>query len=444
MELGINCQWLGQEAVNAENHLLCRLEIRAGEHILTKNIIEDSQSAENFAIVSAWALAAWLAGNWWRILYETGHKWGQYGRPITEWERSHYLPAADYGYQWPRIHLVSDDKFVHLNMTPDPADDTRLARYIGDFGHILVPREKFAQGAANFLREAKARLAQRFPDDDLCGLVAQLFGEIGDESFAEYRKIEAMLGYDPDEAQEEVINRGRAIIRKYGQDFFNAMASSININFITDARPAESLENIYNAAEEVGRHGIRGKFVLGDDVAFAKPDLVEPWAYGRALARALRNKIGLDQERRLDTSTLREWFELGEYEMKNGLPCGESGICHREGDALRFRFAGESSWQYSRNRRFFLCRLTGACLDGAPSWLAIGPGATWDQKMQRAFAAELIAPIEAICGMLPPHEPERSDAEKIADHFDASHYTIAYSLANNHVITREKAEALVE
>lgn len=118
MELDINCQWIGPEGDNAEDHTLCRLEIRADEHILTKNVIEDSQDVENSAIVSAWPLAAWLAGNWWRILHETGQRQSHYGQSTTDWERSHYLPAADYGYQWPRIHLVSDDKFVHLHMTP--------------------------------------------------------------------------------------------------------------------------------------------------------------------------------------------------------------------------------------------------------------------------------------------------------------------------------------
>lgn len=436
MNFAINCQWLGQDVDSAQGHALCRLEIRAGENILTRNREESSGNVEDSVVVSAWP----LAGNWWRILYETGHS--HEARPSLDWERSHYLPAADYGYLWPHIHFVSDGEFVRIQMAPDPGDDIRLARYIGNFRDILVPRGEFASVAENFLREVDSRLADRYADDDLRGLVAQLLEEIGDEGFAEYREIEAMTGYDPDEAPDDVIRYGGAIIRQYGQEFFNAMASAVNRSFANGTRSAESLESIYKAAGEVGRHGIRAKFALGNEVALKKPGLAAPWAYGRALARSLRGQIALDPEKRLETSTLRDWFELGEYEFRNGQICGASGICHKEGDVLRFRFADESSLQYGRNRRFFLSRLAGACLDGPSPWLAIGPGATWDQKMQRAFAAELVAPIGAIRAMIPKRGLSRRDVEKIADHFDASLYTIVHSLANHNVISRAEAAAL--
>lgn len=189
MSFGLVCQWLGMKAANAEDYTLCSLEIRAGDYTLTRNIAENSANISDSAVVSAWPLAAWLAWNWWRLLYETGpfRKSGLHVRPSVDWKRAHYLPAADYGYQWPRISLVSDEKFVHIHMAPDPADDIRLARYIGNFGNILVPRDDFARGIGDFLKEVDERLEGRFADDELRGLVSQLFEEIGEESLAEYR-----------------------------------------------------------------------------------------------------------------------------------------------------------------------------------------------------------------------------------------------------------------
>ena len=52
------------------------------------------------------------------------------------------------------------------------------------------------------------------------------------------------------------------------------------------------------------------------------------------------------------------------------------------------------------------------------TWLALGPGTTWSQKMQGAFAAELLAPMEGMRGL--QHDLRRLDreeAERLANYY---------------------------
>lgn len=446
MSFGIDCQWIKAEGTNVEDATLCRLAVNADRQLLTQNVSIESGDICDSVVVSAWPLAVWLGWNWWRLLYETGpvQKFGQHSNPSVDWERAHYLPSADYGYQWPHIRFVSDEKFIYVHLTPDSNGYVRVARYNGNVGPILVTCDDFAKGIMDFLNKVDSRLEDQFAKDDLRGLLKQLSEEIEDKELAEYRKIEAMTGYDPDEAPTAIIEWGRSLIHKYGETFFNSVASSINRSYNGYGRPAERLEKIANAAKEVGIYGIKGKFVLGNEVSPMHSTSLAPWTCGRALARHVRQQIGLAPDKILESSLLRAWFEIDKKTLKNGQSCGESGICHKNGDSLKFRFADEGATHYTRNRRFFLARLAGACLDGkfdADLWLAIGPGATWSQKMQRAFAAELLAPIEVVSNML-PNSPTPGSVQKIADHFATTPYTIAHSLANNKVISREMAERL--
>lgn len=447
-KFAITCQWLDQDCDTAMDAALCALKIAVADHVLTRNISCEDGAISETAVVSAWPLAAWLADNWWRLLYETGSGGNWFQKPYLslEWKTAHSLIAADYGFQWPNIQFVSDAGNVSVKMWPDKKSDVRLARYDGQYNDLVVGRQAFADGILEFLQCSSEHLKGRYAADPLRELIEQLFIEIDDESIAEYRMIEAMTGYNPDEAPEDVIKYGREIINKFGMPFFRDIASAINRSFLPGANPVESLENIIDAAAQVDLYGVKGKFDL--DLPFEASETVYclPWQYGGDMARKLREKLGMDANAKIDTSILRDWFSISENDFRNAPSNGENGICHFEDEKLCFRFANESSWQYSQNRRFFLARLVAALLENRQQnkWFAIGPGATWDQKMQRAFAVELLAPFEGIKQSL--HAPQRIDrvmAERLAKHYDVSLLTIINSLANHRVISRSQAYALV-
>lgn len=59
------------------------------------------------------------------------------------------------------------------------------------------------------------------------------------------------------------------------------------------------------------------------------------------------------------------------------------------------------------------------------------------QKLQRAFAAELLCPSQALQDML-PQDPEDDDVEGAARHFEVSPLLVRTSLVNKGLLPRDR------
>ena len=74
--------------------------------------------------------------------------------------------------------------------------------------------------------------------------------------------------------------------------------------------------------------------------------------------------------------------------------------------------------------------------DGAEPLRAVTRSYTYRQKAQRAFAAEFLAPIEAVDAYLDGDCSDDSQNEA-AEHFQVSSYTIRSLLVNDHRLGRQ-------
>ena len=95
-----------------------------------------------------------------------------------------------------------------------------------------------------------------------------------------------------------------------------------------------------------------------------------------------------------------------------------------------------SSWvalrsKWETGRRFDLARLLGDRLLGQTEPMLPATRAyTYRQKAQRAFAAELLCPYQAVRGFLGADRSEER-REEAAAHFEVSPFAISTTLANN-------------
>jgi hypothetical protein len=107
-------RWLasefGDEIARAS---LGQLEIRIDGRYLTK--LEDTlaRALRDFANLSAYDLAFWLAANWWRLRWEPE-------RSGSDWRMSHSLGGVGRGYVWPDITVMSDGERVVLASRATP------------------------------------------------------------------------------------------------------------------------------------------------------------------------------------------------------------------------------------------------------------------------------------------------------------------------------------
>ena len=154
---------------------------------------------------------------------------------------------------------------------------------------------------------------------------------------------------------------------------------------------------------------------------------VAAWRVGVAAARALRRQEAMDGQP-IGNERLAELAGALTVALDKELAQPSSfSFVLAAGD--RAQVALRSKW--AAGRRFDLARLLGDHLFGHVEPLSPATRAyTYRQKAQRAFAAELLCPYQAVCDFLGDDRSEERYADA-ASHFKVSSLTISTLLLNN-------------
>ena len=155
---------------------------------------------------------------------------------------------------------------------------------------------------------------------------------------------------------------------------------------------------------------------------------VAAWRVGVAAARSLRRQEGFDGEL-IDNNRLSELFGTTSAVLEpTSSPIPQLSFMLRDGD--RGRVALRSKWE--TGRRFALARLLGDRLLrqlGEPLQPAT-EAYTYRQKAQRAFAAELLCPYDALTDFLGTDCSEHR-CKEAAEHFMVSSLVVDSLLVSN-------------
>ena len=165
----------------------------------------------------------------------------------------------------------------------------------------------------------------------------------------------------------------------------------------------------------------------------------EAWRIGCAMAQAVRRSGGLCSEP-IDNARLSELSGVSKRIIESYKKRTDHIAFALDDENRHSCIALRSRWE--TGRRFDLARLLAdrLCmnhLDDEPLLLAT-QSYTYRQKLQRAFAAELLAPIEAVDDFLDgdTSEEKQNDA---AEYFNVSPRAVQSLLVNNGRISRDKA-----
>lgn len=393
---------------------LAELSIREGQHFLTRAEDKATASIRNHAILPAYNLAEWLIWNWWRINYEPT-------RPINlAWQRAHRMSTIGDGWVWPNIEIQTDSQRIRVSSTPSNTASPQNLYYLGA-PTVDMSRVELEDGLTEFIVNTSNYLAAEHGDETLLAQWHELKEEIEDGESSRYRELEARLGYDPDEAPETLIT---SLI--YQQSIFGESAVS---EIATTLNQIEQLRDLQADAQKYGvDSSSTDRIALPDeskDINYGFP----AWKNGVMIAKALRAQERIGSEP-IGDHHLEEWFAISNiredalspsnfaYELVTN---GKSKVLYRA--------------KHPHARRFEVARLIG---DGLlqvtkeplrPSTKQF----TYRQKMQRAFAAELLCPLEGIKEFL--HEDFSDESiENAANHFSVSEQVITQQLQHNNVI----------
>ena len=188
----------------------------ANERLLTEGVDNLSREVSHDPYVSGYPVAEWLAWNWWRIRWELD-------RPVapdaaSRWDSAHRLSTIGDGYAWPNTTIFPNGLHSFLVSGPSRTPDTLPFRYLGaTMRQETVPARSLEEAVDGFVESALDRLEDRkLRDTNLHRLWKDLAVERDTPGLARFRRLEAQLGYDPDEADEHVIRR-RARRRRHGR-----------------------------------------------------------------------------------------------------------------------------------------------------------------------------------------------------------------------------------
>jgi hypothetical protein len=410
------------------------LTIMLGNTVVTRNVDTWSRTVRDEVRLSAYPLALWCAASWWRLRWEPLPM-----RPATphhSWRMAHEMAAAGYGYLWPQMLFVSDGENMHVWARQSAPDSQAAVRYLLD-AHHAVPGAAFEQTLDEFMAHVLARLdAVGVRHTTLHDLWHEILEERYDADLAAYRRLEAMLGFDPDECPEELYQRFVDLIPRAGAAAIAELAP-----VCASADPGATLEQVMAFADAEGLEGHIDFALPPGDATTAIP--TPAWERGRALARRARAAAGLHggvvtderlcelvnlpTERTLNTEDMRRTRD-----MRRPHPLLSMAIRHDASQHLKFLLRKRNK----PGRRFELARLLGAALMAANDdrWLPATDAKTARQKMQRAFAIEFLCPIQSLTAFL--GDDFSSDAtEEAAEHFGVSYKAVETHLVNNHLLS---------
>lgn len=428
----IDIDWLeGLTGDRVERAAFAQIVISAAKEAATE--LEDlfAQTVRSGVRASAYDLAMWFAGNWWRL------RWEPEARAATDWRLSHIVAAAGGGIAWPNVAFVSDGVHVLVEARKTNGSAITPVRYLRDLD-VPIRAQTFVAGIDEFVDRVLARLSSLSVKSELSSLWSQLLHERQDRALGAYRKLEALLGFDADDAPRDLI---AALQEKAHQ------AGEASVDEIAAAARAQALETLSEILHDTkkSRTSLRIPSIepIVDLCSKEGFDSDLPWQRATRAAKFARNVWGIKEGpvSNSDLSDLlavpKQFFERSEF-RRPGLTAGLRTEHGADEVKITVRAKVETG------RRFEIMRLVADSLvaSATDSLLPVTKAKTDRQKFQRAFAQEFLMPFDDLYKRLKeaqPSEVEISDDEidDVADDYEVSSLLVRTVLVNRGYLPRE-------
>lgn len=399
------------------------LKISANSYSLTRNEDDWSKTVKNTTRVSAYPLAMWLAASWWRLRWEPLPS----GIVSSSWRMAHELSASGYGFLWPKIAFACDGESMQIWSAPSRPESKHPVRYLAD-RQESIPIQEFETAVSSFIEFVLNRFDELgLGNSDLKSLWAEACEEQSDKTLSDYRRIEAILGYDPDEVDSVVVEEFLCLVDKIGVNALGEIASACS-----SPDPIHELDKIKRAAD---LQGLSGRFDLPVIKRKTRPvEIHRPWLRGHELARSLRVEMG-DASKPISDDALSSLIGLNAEKAFDSAAQQDDrlrmGIGIRDNNSVKLVLRRNNR----PGRRFELSRLICDHLLSDPSdcWLPTTDTKMIRQKWQRSFAAEFLCPIDALTERLDNDFTDGS-IEEAAEYFSVSEKTVTSQLVNHNLL----------
>ena len=410
-----------------------RISMRLSDACLTRLVRRGSQEPDDWLEAPPVPLAFWFIDNWWRIRWEPA----PYADLNAEWRLAHHLSSVGAGYYWPNVSIWGEGSRVGFAVHADANNLQPSLKFVAQPRLNYVPSSTVEDAIDRFVGHVLEHVGDA--SDGLDTEYRQLQAERTDPTVATWRKLEAMLGFDPDDAPDGLVDGLETLTERYGSEPLQEAALAHQ-----GERATEAINNCIEAAES-SKVLISAPFAFDtlDPIKVGRSSLQPPW---RLAVRA--------------ANQLRHWLNVPPGPIRNtrlseivGTNVDYLGTKRRSTFdipyALRLRqetgskLAMRSTW--SHTRRFELCRSLGDIIWSRDD--AMGPlsaAKSERQKFQRAFAQGFLCPFDDLRAYINTDKPGEDDVHAAARHFHVSERLIETTLVNNQVIDQASFEQMVD
>lgn len=407
-----------------------RYEIWIGDRCVTQ--VETSDGTFRRGVYgSLYPLAYWIVSNWWLLTSHVrptaveARYWTWRNVQTYPWLRQHNMRGAGDGMAWPDLTLVPEGAIARINWSQDHHRHLRPVRFASD-GAGIVRTEEFRRELAKIVNSVLDRLSD---GEIIKTALAEEWASIAntDEEEASFCETAARMGLDPysvgNETADSIISAASAIPEEILGDFFDSADAS-------DLRGA--VEWTRKAILTAGKAAARAdrslaeisSAIMGESVAIRDASDERPWQLGYAMARRLRGELAVP-----DT----DFFDIGPWVGAADLLSPARGLngfaavsSQRCGVVLGTPGLGPNT------KRFGQARALGRILvHPEQSQFILSAAGSHDERVARAFAAELLAPARGIQRMLETiGEEDDSALEAVTERYKVSPLLVRHQYDN--------------
>lgn len=426
LNLSFDWQTCGNDAPEIRQ-TMGRFRLKVGDISLTRHEDTRSEAIGDAVLLSAYPLAAWMVSAWWRLRYEPLPPAGT--QPSISWRMAHELTASNQGFIWPRVILASDLESMQIWSTASSATDRQAIRYLNRLDHAYsVNFPEFEQTAKDFIESVLSRLSATGSETTpLAGLWQEVQEELAEPDARQYRRLEAELGFDPDECPETLVQDALQLAERMGQEVFSEVAPAYRQDISSEKLLSTQITELMQTP------GLVGKPTLSFEDLTAQAALQKPWQKANEVAVYLRHGIDV-QDKPITDERLYDLLGLSKTEYENFQPPHRQNVSMAvPSENMRLRFYPRK--KHPAAKRFELARFIGDHLlygSRGSAWLTSTDLRTSRQRYQRAFAAEFLCPFSSLQAYL-DHDYSESALEDAAEYFQVSSQTVESVLTNQGV-----------
>ena len=426
----------------------CRLTIRVNGQPVTRVMDRRTNGWRNGVFGSAFPLCCWIVDNFWFLLFEP-YRWSKpYGsRDLARdyearlWVQRHSLLAAREGGALPDLSLYADGDAVVARWLRDGGDAPHpFLRFVRD-GFARLEPESVQEGIGRFVELVLDRVADLDHPD---------VGHLR-EDWVEFRNLTT-------EDRELCTWSARLGRNSYYQDDLSGALASLLRSEIPDmgdglARDlleASTADGVAQDIEWITRaHAIAQRATCGR----SKAGLSGPWPVtkeqtahqtGYGHAASIRDGIGIPCAPLHDLSGIMRRVGWADTPIMTTRDAPASSLVDAVLDYGRDGAPVVASHRDERpsSERFLLARsLFMWNQSNAGQRRLVTESHTWDQRASRAFAAELLAPAEALSARIGSSLVTSAEIEGLAEEFNVGTKVIMHQIDNHAIATLETSRA---